>query len=173
MVAFPFQNTFDVIRIEGQFLREAFEHSVSLMTRTGQDGGGRFLQVSGFKVEYDVRNPVGNRVQSLKVVSEEEGEEYVDLEDEKPYYVVTSNYLVKGGDDYKMLHNNTFYVIGDLDMDVMRRAVEINSPIKVGLEDRIIIHADQTTTDQLNNSIDRIAGSILIVFISFLTTNII
>ena len=61
MAAFPFQNTFDVIRIEGQFLREAFEHSVSLMTRNGQDGGGRFLQVSGFKVEYDVRNPVGNR----------------------------------------------------------------------------------------------------------------
>ena len=42
MAAFPFQNTFDVIRIEGQFLREAFEHSVSLM-RYGQDGGGKFL----------------------------------------------------------------------------------------------------------------------------------
>ena len=45
MTAFPFQNTFDIIKIKGEFLREAFEHSVSLMTRHGQDGGGRFLQV--------------------------------------------------------------------------------------------------------------------------------
>ena len=174
MTAFPFQNTFDIIKIKGEFLREAFEHSVSLMTRYGQDGGGRFLQVSGFKVEYDVTEPVGSRVQSLKVVNEEDGEEFVDLEDEKLYYVVTSNYIVGGGDNYKMLQENKiFHVIGDLDMDVIRRELKLNSPIRASLEDRIIIHADQSKPDQLSNSIEGVGGDIFFVFISLLTTNIV
>ena len=39
---------------------------------------------------------VGHRFQSLIVVTEEKGKEYVDLDYEKVYYVVTSNLLCEG-----------------------------------------------------------------------------
>merc|ERR1740137_289716 len=58
MTSFPFQNTYDVVTLAGKHLKKAFEHSVSKLTKNGNDAGGRFLQVSGFKLKFDVtKNP--------------------------------------------------------------------------------------------------------------------
>ena len=113
------------------------------MTRYGQDGEGRFLQVSGFKVVYDVRKPPGGRVMSLKVVCEDCKEGYVDLQDSEQYKVVTSNFIASGGDNYSMLPNNLIkQTIGALDTDVMRSELEHDSPVTADLEGRIVIKAD-------------------------------
>ena len=60
----PFQNTADIIHVNGRTLREVFEHSVSAVPLLD----GRFLQVSGFRVKFDVRRPVGQRLVSLEAL---------------------------------------------------------------------------------------------------------
>ena len=135
------------------------------MTRYGEDGEGRFLQVSGFKVVYDVRKPVGQRVVSLKVVRDQG---YVDLEDSVQYHVVSSNYLIGGGDNYSMITNNTVkHTIGALDTDVMRAEVEHHSPVTAELEERIVIRADQRENSQ-SSGVASLAAEISLVILSIL-----
>ena len=183
LATFPFQNTFDLITIQGKYLRykyalnhfhqilcrrEAFENSVSQMTRYGQDGEGRFLQVSGFKVVYDVRKPVGGRVVSLKVVCDNCKEGFVDLEDSSQYNVVTSNFITGGGDNYSMISKNLRNpTIGALDTDVMSSELELYSPVTADLEGRIVILAEQRPSDSLSSGVGCLAVEISLVFLSF------
>ena len=44
LMSFPFRNTFDEVQIQGRFLRQAFEHSVTSMKSDGKNEAGRFLQ---------------------------------------------------------------------------------------------------------------------------------
>ncbi len=43
----PFRNTIDYVEIKGEFIREAFEHSVEEYDLASEFPSGRFLQVSG------------------------------------------------------------------------------------------------------------------------------
>merc|ERR1712048_1248697 len=163
LATFPFQNTFDLITIAGKYIREAFENSVSHMTRYGEDGEGRFLQASGFKVVYDVRKPVGQRVTSLKVVCENCKEGYVDLQDSQQYNVVTSNFMASGGDNYGMITENLIkQTIGALDTDVMRSELEHHSPVTAALGGRIVIKADQSSSD----GVASVAAGVSLLFVS-------
>ena len=129
--------------------------------------------MSGFKIVYDVREPVGSRVKSVMVRSDVSEEEFVDLDEEKLYYVVTSNYIVGGGDGYNMLHDNkTSHFIGDLDMDVMRREVMQQSPITASLEDRIIIQADKSELSEQNKSVDLMVCDMMVFVLSLLSANL-
>ena len=141
------------------------------MTRYGEDGEGRFLQVSGFKVVYDVRKPVGRRVVSLKVVCDSCRAGYTELEDSQQYNVVTSNYMVGGGDNYTMITNNLIkhLPIGALDTDVMRAELEQHSPITADLQDRIVILADQKSS----NGVGSLAVDISLIFLSLFSGNLI
>ena len=151
--------------------REALEHSVSKMTRFGEDGEGRFLQVSGIKVVYNVTEPVGSRVMSVKVAGEEDEEEMVELEEERLYYVVTSNYIVSGGDGYSMLHdNNVYHNIGTLDTDVVKKELLRRSPVTADLEGRIVIHS--ADRDQTTNGVELIALNSIVVLLSVISTSI-
>ena len=137
------------------------------MTRYGQDGEGRFLQVSGFKVVYDVRKPVGRRVESLKVVCDNCGEGYVDLEDSKLYYVVTSNFMSSGGDNYGMISQNLINpTIGALDTDVMRSELEQHSPVTADLEGRIVILADQRPSIITSSGVASLVVEVSLVVLS-------
>ena len=141
------------------------------MTRYGQDGEGRFLQVSGFKVVYDVRKPVGQRVTSLKVVCENCKEGYVDLEDSEQYNVVTSNFMASGGDHYSMISQNLIkQTIGALDTDVMRSELELHSPVTAALEGRIVIQADQKS---VSNAVVSLALEISLLGVSLSVVSLI
>ena len=54
-------------RIPGSALISILEHSVSQYDASDPDPGGRFLQLSGLTVTFDVRRPVGERVVTAKV----------------------------------------------------------------------------------------------------------
>ena len=57
MAAFPFNNKIEAASIQGRYLRQALEHSVSRLTSDGQEeeeGGKLLLQVSGARLVYDV-----------------------------------------------------------------------------------------------------------------------
>ena len=156
MTVFPFQNTYDVITIAGKHLKAAFEHSVAKMTSKGKDAGGRFLQMSGFKVIYDVTKKPGARVVSARAVCDNcGGDGYEDLEDETEYNVVTSNYVAGSGDGYTMLlEDRTNYIIGALDTDVIQYELEHNSPISAKLDSRIsIVTDDNAQPESVTNDV--------------------
>ena len=63
-------------RIPGSALIAVLEHSVSQYDASHPDPGGRFLQLSGLIVTFDVRRAIGQRVVEAKVAST--GEKVVD-----------------------------------------------------------------------------------------------
>jgi len=136
--SFPFRNTFDVVVLTGSTLRKVFEHSVSHMKSDGENDSGRFLQVSGFNLTYNLSQPVGNRIQELLVRCSDCHNGYQPLQDEKEYSVVCTNYVAGGGDGYNMIPQEAIkYLQGPLDTDVIRAYLKIFSPLKVNLEGRI------------------------------------
>ena len=148
-----------MITVAGKHLKEAFEHSVAKMTEDGRDAGGRFLQVSGFKIIYDVRKKPGHRLVSAKAVCRKcKDNEYEDIEDETEYNVVTSNYVAGSGDGYTMLlEHRTNHIIGALDTDVMHYQLENHSPISANLDNRItVVTAEdkEVTNDATDTFID-------------------
>merc|ERR1712150_318188 len=126
------------------------EHSVAKHTSDGDGGGGRFLQVSGARLVYDVTRRPGQRLVSAKIRCEECKEKtFEDLLDDKVYNVVTSNYVLDGGDGYTMLEESKeSHVIGDLDTDVIKEVLEISSPVMAEVEGRITI----ITAGSVNNA---------------------
>jgi 5'-nucleotidase len=52
MTVIPFQNTVDLIEIQGKYLREAFEFCVMGYDPTAHHLAGKFLQVSGTYYNY-------------------------------------------------------------------------------------------------------------------------
>lgn len=89
----PFGNAIVTKMTSAAQLRAALEHGFSSLPAAN----GRFPQVSGFKVEYDVSRPVGSRVVSLTL---SDGSPIVDG---VHYTLATNDFLAAGGDGYAML----------------------------------------------------------------------
>jgi 2',3'-cyclic-nucleotide 2'-phosphodiesterase (5'-nucleotidase family) len=84
--AFPFPNTIHLVEIKGAYLYDLFEHGAGLTNG--------ILQVSkGVEIIYDENKPVGSRIKSCKLNG-------VELDREKIYRVLTSNFLADGGDGF-------------------------------------------------------------------------
>ncbi|XP_064630931.1 snake venom 5'-nucleotidase-like [Lineus longissimus] len=134
----PFRNTIDVFELKGKHIREVLEHSVSKWDAVKQ--AGRFLQVSGLIVTYDLARPIGARVVSVKArCGDCEMPSFSPLEDEKVYQLVAPTFIIEGGDGYGMIKPNLIsrHINGDLDTDVLEEHVRKMSPIAIGLEERI------------------------------------
>merc|ERR1712150_451913 len=102
---------------------------------------------------------------------EEDGREMVELEEERLYYVVTSNYIVSGGDGYSMLHDNKdYHKIGTLDTDVVKQELVQRSPVTADLEGRIVIHsADREPT---TSGVELISLDATVVLLSVISASI-
>ena len=135
MTAFPFNNKIEAASIQGRYLRQALEHSVSRPTSHG------LLQVSGARLVYDVTREVGSRLVSAEVRCDDcEGDKMETLDDDKVYNIVTLDYLLNGGAGYSMLKENIEdRVTGKLNREVIREVMESSSPVSVSLEGRITI----------------------------------
>ncbi|XP_033739374.1 snake venom 5'-nucleotidase-like [Pecten maximus] len=134
----PFRNTLETIRLQGRHLRAALENSVSRWNTV--DPSGRFFQVSGVHVTYDLSKAVGHRVVDVQAVcSDCPVPEYLPLDDDKMYGVIVSNFIVNGGDGYDVIKNNAEqeHIVGDLDTDVLTEYIQEMSPLYHGLEGRI------------------------------------
>ncbi|XP_041661642.1 5'-nucleotidase [Cheilinus undulatus] len=134
----PFGGTYDLVQLKGSTLRKAFEHSVR---RYGQSTG-EFLQVSGFHVEFDLSKPPGNRVKSLYILCTKcRVPKYEPVEDETVYKIVLPSYLMKGGDGFSMIRNETLkHNSGDLDITVVSRYIELRKKVYPCVEGRIKIY---------------------------------
>uniref|UniRef100_A0A915JCJ9 5'-nucleotidase n=1 Tax=Romanomermis culicivorax TaxID=13658 RepID=A0A915JCJ9_ROMCU len=136
----PYANTVELVRLKGSYILEAFEHSVKDIEKSMDDPHGKFLQVAGIRVIYDLSRPNGERVRKLSVrCSECPFPIYTPLDPTRTYNVVTISFVKKGGDGYSMISDNLEYADGleTLDIDVVADFIKAKSPLVIGLEDRI------------------------------------
>lgn len=94
LTVLPFSNTLATVEISGADVIDALENGVSDI----ENGAGRFAQVAGLKYSYTLANPVGERVSDVMVRGE--GDEWVPIDEEAIYKIVTNNYVRGGGDGY-------------------------------------------------------------------------
>jgi 5'-nucleotidase / UDP-sugar diphosphatase len=95
----PFSNTLATFELSGADMVASLENGVSQV----EDGAGRFPQVAGLKYTFDLSKPAGERVSDVLV---QEGEEWVPLDPEKMYGVVSNNFMRNGGDGYALFASN-------------------------------------------------------------------
>ncbi|HEY8595192.1 MAG TPA: bifunctional UDP-sugar hydrolase/5'-nucleotidase [Devosiaceae bacterium] len=88
----PFGNVTVVTEITGKQVLAALENGFSQV----ENGAGRFPQVSGMKVVYDIRKPAGERVVSVMIGDKP-------LDPAATYKVATNDYMLGGGDGYTAL----------------------------------------------------------------------
>jgi len=87
----PFNNRIVVVEIGGADLRRAVENGLSRLPQAS----GRFPQVSGIAVTFDLARVPGSRVTAMQAGG-------APLDEGKIYRVAILDYLARGGDDYAM-----------------------------------------------------------------------
>lgn len=104
MTVFPFEATIDQLYLRGQTIKKVFEHSVSQYIENADDLPGEFLQVSGFKVVFDMSKSSGERVNSLLGrCADCDIPVFTEIEDAKEYCVLTSDFVAGGGDGFHII----------------------------------------------------------------------
>ena len=132
---FPYQSRVDILTVSGDVLRKAMEISASALAAHG-DGydtsfrtpTGGFLQVSGLRVVYDLKNPPttfnedglvaqwGSRLADLRV--EKDGA-WEPVEDSAYYTVAINSWLSEGGDRYYLFKGLPSQDSGLLDLSLI------------------------------------------------------
>lgn len=97
----PFDNQLFTINVTGKVLKDVLEHSVQNYAENHPSG--RFLQVSGLKVVYNITKPPGQRVESVTVLcSTCDVPYYEPLDQSREYGVILSSHLKEGGNRFVM-----------------------------------------------------------------------
>ncbi|WP_276581312.1 5'-nucleotidase C-terminal domain-containing protein [Staphylococcus sp. IVB6246] len=103
----PFGNTIAQIKVTGDNVLKAFEHSLSAPTQT-VDGktqftaNGGLLQISNsVRVYYDINKEPGQRVNEVQVLNKKTGQ-YEPLDLKRVYNVATNDFTASGGDGFDM-----------------------------------------------------------------------
>lgn len=152
---FPYQSRVDILTVSGDVLRKAMEISASALAAHG-DGydtsfrtpTGGFLQVSGLRVVYDLKNPPttfnedglvaqwGSRLADLRV--EKDGS-WEPVEDSAYYTVAINSWLSEGGDRYYLFKGLPSQDSGLLDYEVLVGYIKTfpNGAVNLTLDQRI------------------------------------
>lgn len=95
----PFQNTLATFQLKGADVVAALENGASQI----EEGAGRFAQVAGLKYTVDPAAEAGNRISDVMV---QQDAEWVQIDPEATYGVVSNNYMRSGGDGYQVFATN-------------------------------------------------------------------
>lgn len=97
------------------------------------------LFLTGLKLVYNLTQPEGSRIESIKVRCREcEEPIYEDLDLEKYYRVVINSFLITGGDGYTIISENLInHRVGRVDIDVLVEYFALRSPVYQEIEGRI------------------------------------
>jgi 2',3'-cyclic-nucleotide 2'-phosphodiesterase (5'-nucleotidase family) len=87
----PFNNRVVVVLLSGADFKRAIENGLSRLPQTA----GRFPQVSGITVTFEMARAAGSRIVSMQVGG-------APLDEARIYRVAVLDYLARGGDDYTM-----------------------------------------------------------------------
>ncbi|XP_063706239.1 apyrase-like [Culicoides brevitarsis] len=135
----PFGNTLDVVKISGKTLRDVFEHAVDLDSHKYNKVFRNLLQVSGFKIVYNLNNPINQRAEKILVL-EKNGNDiiYNDLDNNKLYEVMIPSFIFKGGDGFTMFKTDKLeHSIGKVDIDVFSKYFKSHKVLNPKLQGRI------------------------------------
>ncbi|UHS62231.1 5'-nucleotidase C-terminal domain-containing protein [Agrobacterium vaccinii] len=133
LTVLPFQNSIATFQIKGVDLVAALENGASQI----EEGAGRFVQTAGLKYSFDRSKPAGSRIVSVEV---KEGDNFVKLDPEKTYGVVTNNYTRTGGDGFKTFATKAInpYDFGPSLEDAVAAYIGSHSPYKPYTDGRVM-----------------------------------
>ncbi|KAJ8712723.1 hypothetical protein PYW08_008027 [Mythimna loreyi] len=132
----PFNDRVDVYELEGRYVRQALERSVSDAWAYNPFKGPWLLQVAGLQVTYNVSLPEGQRITSVVV-----GEDAAPLNDDEVYMVTAPRYLSDGGDGFSMFKNRKNSTDIGRDQKILEAYIKAYSPLKIKTSGRIIINS--------------------------------
>ncbi|MBO0661684.1 5'-nucleotidase/apyrase family protein [Jiella sp. MQZ9-1] len=95
LTVLPFQNTLSTFKLKGSDVKAALESGVSRV----EEGAGRFPQVAGLKFTWSKSAKPGSRIKTVMV---KENGQFVPIDPDKTYLVVSNNYMRSGGDGYSV-----------------------------------------------------------------------
>ncbi|NDL69912.1 bifunctional metallophosphatase/5'-nucleotidase [Halomonas alkaliphila] len=138
----PFGNRLTLLDVTGAELLETFE--IALANAPDENGG--FLQVStGVELVYDSREPVGERVVSLKIAREDTAMQAIDPE--HTYTVATNNFTAAGGDSHAVLgaayEDGRNTIVGNTDWEMLRDYMVSLGEVTYQVEGRIVDLAER------------------------------
>ncbi|XP_043482671.1 apyrase-like isoform X2 [Leptopilina heterotoma] len=138
IIVAPFGNTYDLVELKGSDILKTLEKAVLTSYSAEKFIGQSFLQWSGLKVTYNLSNPDYSRVIDVKVRCQVcLMPKYENLISEKWYNIVTTSFLLNGGDNHTDLqHGHRNHRAGPLDVDYLVGFFKRKSPIIYGTEGR-------------------------------------
>lgn len=145
LTVLPFEDKILLIQVHGKTIRNALEHSAKVYKT---DSSGGFLQMHGLKVEYNMKNKNGQRVTSVQALcSECDIPQFEDLDDNKLYNVITSNFLYEGGDNHVFKEDNVEKPaeFSKLDYEIFKEFLETREVVYPELDERIKIYSSAST----------------------------
>ncbi|PIK56976.1 putative 5'-nucleotidase-like [Apostichopus japonicus] len=139
----PYGNTIDIVTLEGRHLIEILETAVANVIESVPSGS--FPQVSGMKIEYDLLRAPMERVIGVQVLcSECTVPIYEPIMEDVEYRVAMNSYMAGGGGGFKLVKEYTLSKeSGLLDLDVTISYISANSPVRTGIENRIVVYDSQ------------------------------
>ncbi len=130
----PFRNESRFVMVKGKDIVSALENGFSLYEKVK----GRFLQVSGLKVEFCPKSPVGKRVRFVWVNGNP-------INPAKDYSLAASDYLINGGDGFTMLKQSKTIPskkVALLLWEIARSHIENKKTVSPMIEGRIVSNCD-------------------------------
>jgi len=138
------------------------------------DTHGKFVQVSGLQVTFDLGRPSNERVVKLLAAEWDDSTGtktvvYKPVELGRNYSLVTNTYLLGGGNGYKMFKNETLYNDNaeQSDLEIMIDYMKTKSPVKPQIEQRIRFIQSE---DQLCSGATRIFSFTLFTIVVFVAS---
>ncbi|XP_065065306.1 snake venom 5'-nucleotidase-like isoform X2 [Rhopilema esculentum] len=134
----PFGNTADIVEIKGEHILQALEFGVTKWNPSSPSG--KFLQVSGIRVTYDMSKPEGSRVAGCRVrCAQCRVPKYEPINKTTVYKVILSSFIADGGDNYQVFVNHTMKRHpGNVASTMVADYIKTESPVIIGEEDRIM-----------------------------------
>uniref|UniRef100_A0A0K8R9T6 5'-nucleotidase n=1 Tax=Ixodes ricinus TaxID=34613 RepID=A0A0K8R9T6_IXORI len=140
MSLMPYESTLYVLTMTGAQLWQMFEYGISRFNWSG-DPDGAFPQVSGIRVAYNFSLPKDCRVIKLDILCARcKIPIYESVILNETYRIVTTSYIVNGGDGFKFADDVKKETAGFVDNDVVINYVRKMSPIKEPEEGRVIMY---------------------------------
>lgn len=136
----PFGNRLTLLEVTGAELLETFE--IALANAPTESGG--FLQVSqGTELVYDSRQPVGERVVSMKLTQDM----LQPVDPESTYIIATNHFTAAGGDSHTALEaayeDGRSTIVGNTDWEMLRDHMVSLGDVDYQVEGRITDQARQ------------------------------
>uniref|UniRef100_A0A224YAC5 5'-Nucleotidase n=1 Tax=Rhipicephalus zambeziensis TaxID=60191 RepID=A0A224YAC5_9ACAR len=148
----PYGNSLVTVTLTGTDIWYMFEHAVTRYNTSKDMPKGRFLQVSGFRVQYNLTKPEQDRVKSIEVLCTNCSVPiYENIKCEQTYTIVTADFIVRGGDGFKFANSVIVSDVGPIEYEALEKYIVKMSPMWTPNEGRIKITWNETDKEAVEN----------------------